>query len=84
MAADGWRVGVVDADLNGPCMAKILGVRGQRLRLSPEGLHPAEGPLGVKVISMDLLLAEDRAPLTWEPPTQQDALCGGRRWRRPP
>jgi ATP-binding protein involved in chromosome partitioning len=77
LAADGWRVGVADADLNGPSMAKILGVRGQRLRLSPEGLHPAEGPLGVKVISMDLLLAEDRAPLTWEAPTQQDAFV----WR---
>ncbi|MFQ5847042.1 MAG: P-loop NTPase [Candidatus Methylomirabilales bacterium] len=77
LAAEGWRVGVLDADLNGPSMAKVLGVRGQRLRVSPEGLHPAEGPLGVKVLSMDLFLPEDRVPLTWEAPTQQDAFV----WR---
>lgn len=77
LAAVGLRVGVLDADLNGPSMAKILGVRGQRLQLSAEGLHPAEGPLGIKVLSMDLFLPEDRAPLTWEAPTQQDAFV----WR---
>ena len=47
-------MGVLDADLNGPSMAKVLGVRGQRLRLSSEGVHPAEGPLAIKVLSMDL------------------------------
>lgn len=77
LAAEGWRVGVLDADLNGPSMAKMLGVRGQHLQLSSDGLHPAGGPLGIKVLSMDLLLPEDRAPLTWEAPTQQDAFV----WR---
>ena len=77
LAADGRRVGVLDADLNGPSMAKLLGVRGQHLHLSPVGVHPAEGPLGIRVRSMDLLLPEDRAPLTWEAPTQQDAFV----WR---
>ncbi len=77
LAVDGWRVGILDADLNGPCMAKMLGVRGQRLQLSPDGVHPVEGPLGVKVLSMDLFLPEDRVPLTWEAPTQQDAFV----WR---
>lgn len=77
LAAEGGRVGVLDADLNGPSLAKILGVRGQRLELSPEGVRPAEGPLGVKVLSMDLFLPGDRTPLTWEAPTQQDAFV----WR---
>ena len=77
LAADGWRVGVLDADLNGPSMAKMLGVRGRRLQLSSDGVHPAEGPLGVKVLSIDLFLPGDRAPLTWEAPTQQDAFV----WR---
>jgi len=73
LAAEGWRVGDLDADLNGPSMAKVLGVRGQRLRFSPDGLQPAEGPLGIKLLSTDLFL-EDRAPLTGEVPTQQDAF----------
>ncbi len=77
LAAEGWRLGVLDADLNGPSVAKLLGVRGQRLRLSPDGVHPAEGPLGIRVLSMDLFLPEDRTPLTWKAPTQQDAFV----WR---
>jgi len=77
LAAEGWRVGVLDADLNGPSIAQFLGVRGQRLRLSSDGVHPAEGPLGIKVMSMDLFLRDDRAPLTWEAPSPQDSFV----WR---
>lgn len=77
LAADGWRVGVLDADLNGPCLARMLGIRGPALRLSPEGLHPAEGPFGIKVLSMDLFLREGPVPLVWEAPTQEHSFV----WR---
>jgi ATP-binding protein involved in chromosome partitioning len=77
LAGNGWRVGVLDADLNGPCMADLLGARGQGLRLSSEGLHPAEGPLGMKVLSMDLFLPEAPAPLLWEAPSRQNSFI----WR---
>jgi hypothetical protein len=60
-AADGWRVGVLDADLHGPRLARMLGTRGAALRLSPEGLHPAEGPLGIKVLSEHADTAAGRA-----------------------
>lgn len=72
-ALEGWRVGVLDADLNGPSMAKILGVRGRRLVLSGDAVEPPVTALGVKVMSMDLLLASDAAPLTWQAPTQEEA-----------
>ncbi len=77
LAVDGLRVGVLDADLNGPSAAQMLGVRGKPLQLSAEGLRPAENPLGVKVLSIDLFLAEGRVPLTWEAPSQEDAFV----WR---
>jgi ATP-binding protein involved in chromosome partitioning len=73
LALDGWRVGVLDADLNGPSMAKILGVRGRTLAMSPHGVEPAVSVLGVKVMSMDFLLPSDAAPLVWQAPTQADA-----------
>jgi ATP-binding protein involved in chromosome partitioning len=72
-AGDGWQVGVLDADLNGPTMAKMLGVRGRTLAVGAEGVVPPESRLGVKVMSMDLLLPSDAAPLTWEAPTQDEA-----------
>jgi len=73
LALDGWKVGVLDADLNGPTQAKILGVRGRRLVLADGGVDPPVTALGVKVMSMDLLLADDAASLTWDSPLQEEA-----------
>jgi len=66
-------VGVLDADLNGPAMAKMLGVCGERLTFAEGGVEPPRTTLGVKVMSMDLLLPSDVAPLTWEATTQAEA-----------
>ena len=73
LAETGWRVGVLDADLNGPTMAKMLGVRGRTLTVAAAGVAPPVTTLGVKVMSMDLLLASDATPLTWDAPTQDEA-----------
>src|SRR5438034_5573314 len=62
-ALDGWRVAVLDADLNGPSMAKILGARGARLVMNAGAVEPPAGTLGIRVMSMDLLLPSDAAPL---------------------
>ena len=68
LAMLGHRVGVLDADINGPCMARMLGVRGEALRLGEDGVQPAAGPLGIKVVSMDLLLPRAAAPVEWDAP----------------
>lgn len=70
---DGWRVAVLDADLNGPSMAKILGARGARLVVNEDDVEPPAGALGIRVMSMDLLLPSDAAPLVWDAPTQAEA-----------
>jgi ATP-binding protein involved in chromosome partitioning len=72
-ALEGWRVGVLDADLNGPSMAKILGVRGAALAVAEGAVVPPRNALGIKVMSMDLLLPSDETPLTWDAPTQHEA-----------
>lgn len=73
----GNTVGVVDADINGPTLAKMMGVRDATLGYTPEGVKPAITALGTKLISMDLLLAEDDAPVLWNAHTQKDAFT----WR---
>jgi len=72
-ALAGARVGVLDADLNGPSMATMLGVRGRTLAVSAGGVEPPAGALGIGVMSMDLLLAGDATPLTWDAPSQAEA-----------
>jgi ATP-binding protein involved in chromosome partitioning len=73
VAAEGRTVGVLDADLNGPSIAKMLGVRGQTLQVTDAGVEPARSAQGVRVMSMDLLLAGDDTPVVWAAPTQTEA-----------
>jgi ATP-binding protein involved in chromosome partitioning len=73
LAGRGLTVGVLDADLNGPSMAKMLGVRGQVLRVETDGVLPAVSAEGIRVLSMDLLLPSDETPVVWDAPTQAEA-----------
>ena len=77
MAMEGAAVGILDADLNGPSIAKMTGVRGQRLVITPQGVEPAQGPVGMRIMSMDLLLPHDDTPVMWQAMTQTDAYV----WR---
>ena len=72
-ARDGSAVGVLDADLNGPSMARMLGVCGQRLKVTEAGVHPVVSAQGISVMSMDLLLPSDETPVTWETTTRAES-----------
>ena len=50
----GCTVGVVDADINGPSIAKMMGVRHAMLEYTSTGVKPAVTSHGTKIISMDL------------------------------
>jgi len=65
----GHRVGVLDVDLNGPCIPKMLGVKG-RFEITPEGAIPPVGPYGMKVASMDFFLKQEDSPLQWKGPME--------------
>lgn len=65
LAGRGATVGVVDADLNGPSQGHMLGVIGERLGDSAEGIVPPRGAAGVKVVTTELLL-EPGIPARWQ------------------
>jgi len=67
LARQGKKVGIIDVDLNGPCVPQMLGIHGKGLEITPEGARPPEGPYGIKVASMDFLLSE-AAPVRWKGP----------------
>jgi ATP-binding protein involved in chromosome partitioning len=67
-------VGVLDADITGPCVPKMLGLHGQRLPTSPAGISPALGPMGIKVVSMDFLLPSEESPVIWRGPLKMRAI----------
>jgi len=67
-------VGILDADITGPCVPKIIGLHGQRVQAGPAGIFPAMGPLGIKVLSMDFLLPSDETPVIWRGPLKMKAI----------
>lgn len=76
LARRGRRVGVLDADLHGPSAARMLGVVAGRLEVREDGVVPAVGAGGVRVMSTDLLLPEG-APLTWREPKHEGFVWRG-------
>ncbi|MFA9437511.1 MAG: P-loop NTPase, partial [Candidatus Bathyarchaeota archaeon] len=47
------KVGILDADLTGPCVPKMMGLKGHKMELGPNGIMPARGPEDIAVVSMD-------------------------------
>jgi ATP-binding protein involved in chromosome partitioning len=68
-------VGVLDADLRSPTVARMLAAVGP-LQITAQGVEPALGRDGVKVVSTDLLLDEGR-PLGWREPTAERFVWRG-------
>ncbi len=69
LARAGHRVGVLDVDLNGPCIPKMLGVSDGAFAFTAEGALPPIGPHGMKIASMAFFLRPD-APLQWKGPME--------------
>jgi len=74
LAYRGKKVVVLDADFYGPSIPKMMGVEGQRVYATPEGLIPVTGPLGVKIVSVDFMLPDDEAPVIWRGPMLSNAM----------
>jgi ATP-binding protein involved in chromosome partitioning len=67
-------VGILDADIHGPSVPKMLGLTGKRLQIGPPGVFPPSGTLGIKVVSMDFLLPDENAPVIWRGPLKMTAI----------
>lgn len=71
LAGDGLRVGLLDADITGPSIPKLFGLH-ERPTVKEEKMIPPESRLGIKVISLNLLLPREDDPVIWRGP-----LIGG-------
>jgi len=72
-AIQGKRVGVLDSDIHGPSVPRLLGLEGKQVETVLSGVIPVDGPLGMKVMSIDFFLPE-QAPTIWRGPLKMRAI----------
>ncbi len=72
LAAEGHKVGLLDADIYGPSMPRMMGITGQPTSADGKTLDPMEN-YGVKVMSMGFMVDEE-TPMIWRGPMVQSAL----------
>lgn len=67
MAAKGYKVGIMDADITGPSIPKMYGVTGAA-QADDNGIYPMETKSGIKIMSINLLLPTEDTPVIWRGP----------------
>lgn len=72
LAGEGLKVGILDADIYGPSMPRLLGLTGKPEMIDSKTLKPMEA-YGVKVMSIGFLV-EEEAPMIWRGPMVMSAL----------
>jgi Mrp family chromosome partitioning ATPase len=74
MAMEGMRVGLLDADIHGPNVPKMLGVELKHLGGTRGGLRPIEVLPNLHIISMAYLIQNRDNPVVWRGPLKHSAI----------
>ncbi|MHB8561083.1 MAG: Mrp/NBP35 family ATP-binding protein [Thermoplasmataceae archaeon] len=74
MASHGLKVGLIDADINGPDDPKMLGVSNEKVDADDRGIIPVKTRYGVDVISMGFLLPDEDTAVIWRGALRHKAL----------
>lgn len=68
MAKNGHKVGILDADITGPSIPRLLGLKSGSVRNSEKGMIPTQTSMGIKVMSINLLLEREDEAVIWRGP----------------
>jgi len=67
LARRGLNVGILDADITGPSIPKLLGLTGPLVDRG-EGIEPAATPSGISVVSSQFMIEDEQTPVIWRGP----------------
>jgi ATP-binding protein involved in chromosome partitioning len=70
----GLKVGLLDVDIHGPNLAKMLGVEDKRLDVSSKGIAAVDVNDKLKLVSMAFLLQEPSLPVIWRGPMKMKVI----------
>ena len=74
LSMHGAEVGLIDCDIHGPSIPKMLGIENERPCASDSGLCPIIVPPHLKVMSMGFLLSDRDSPVIWRGPLKMGAI----------
>ncbi|WP_346961832.1 Mrp/NBP35 family ATP-binding protein [Clostridium sp.] len=64
----GHSVGILDADITGPSIPRLLGLTGEKAIGDGKNIYPVESKEGIKVMSLNLLVENEEDPVIWRGP----------------
>jgi len=64
----GYQVGILDADITGPSIPRLLGLKDKRAGQNELGILPVKSNDGISVISLNLLIENEQQPVIWRGP----------------
>lgn len=67
MMRKGYRCAVLDADITGPSIPKVFGLKGKAVG-NEHGMLPCKSAKGIDIMSINLLLDSDTEPVVWRGP----------------
>ena len=74
LAARGYEVGIMDADIHGPDVPKMLGIEDEHPEVAEGSISPVFVPPRLKVMSLAFLLANKDTPVVWRGPLKMGAI----------
>lgn len=70
----GYKVGLLDADITGYSVPKLLNLSSEKLYNTDEGILPAETTMGIKVASAGFLTESEETPIIWRGPLKASLI----------
>lgn len=64
----GYKVGVLDADITGPSVPRLLKIKDEMATANELGIIPVTTDDGIKVVSLNLLMEDENQPVIWRGP----------------
>lgn len=74
LSSRGYRVGLLDLDIHGPNIPKMLGIESHRLNALGDKIEPVRVTGSLSVVSMGFLLADTSTPIIWRGPMKMAAI----------
>jgi Mrp family chromosome partitioning ATPase len=65
---EGHKVGLLDADITGPSVPRLLGLTHKRATMTEEYIFPIETMDGIRVMSLNFLMEDENQPVIWRGP----------------